>query len=403
MQELDLLIEGKIYHNGEIVEGYLGTVNGRIAGIWIGNTFNYREKRVLGSKEVALPGMVDIHVHMRGLEQSYKEDWFSGTKAALRGGVTAVLDMPNNKPWIRDEKTLMRKLEEAKSMALVDYGFYLGVPSSASELDRVRDFVVGVKVYPEDISDGLDPILQRASELGLFRIFHAEAEGDEAKGIKAIMRFIERYGGHITHISSAEGVRILLDAKTRGIEVSMDTCPHYIWLAEGDIDWRGYVRPRIKSSADMAVIRSSVRSLLFDAISTDHAPHTEEEKRGGATGIPGLETALPLLFTSVYRGEFPLRALDLYSRNPASIFGMRKGCFLPGNDADIVVYRYSDRRRIRGSDFSSKAKFTPFEGFEVVGGVSSVYIRGILALDAGELKVPKGFGKLITRKMNFNF
>ena len=399
-KELDLLIEGKIYHNGEIVEAYLGVSEGRIAGIWISSELDYKEKRTLGEKEVALPGMVDIHVHMRGLEQSYKEDWSSGTEAALRGGVTAILDMPNNKPWIRDEKTLIRKLEEAKSRALVDYGFYLGVPSSASELDKVRNLVVGVKIYPEDISAGLDPILQRARELGLLIVFHAEIDGDETRGISTIMRFIERYGGHITHISSADGVRLLLNAKTQGVEVSMDTCPHYIWLTEEEIDWRGYVRPRIKSSMDRNVIRSSVKHCLFDAISTDHAPHTEEEKKSGSTGIPGLETALPLLFTSVYSGEFPLRTLDLYSRNPANIFGMKKGCFLPGNDADIVIYRYSDRRRIKGSDFSSKAKFTPFEGFEVVGRVSSVYIRGLLALDEGELKAPRGFGRLITKRRN---
>ncbi|RSN71429.1 MAG: hypothetical protein DSO07_08590 [Thermoproteota archaeon] len=402
-EELDLLIEGKIYSNGEIVEAYLGVVDGKVAGIWISGTFKYREKRALESKEVALPGMMDIHVHMRGLEQSYKEDWFSGTEAALRGGVTAILDMPNNKPWIRDENTLMRKMEEAKNMALVDYGFYLGVPRSAGELDKVKDFVVGIKIYPDEISDYLDPILQRAKELGLFRIFHAEVEGDEVKGIRTVMKFIEKYGGHITHVSSAEGVRLLLSAKSQGIEVSMDTCPHYIWLTERDIDWRGYVRPRIKSSMDMTVIKSSVKSCLFDAISTDHAPHTEEEKKGGATGIPGLETALPLLFTSVYKGEFPLKAIDLYSRNPADIFGVKKGCFLPGNDADIVIYDYSDRRKIRGSDFSSKAKFTPFEGFEVVGRVSSVYIRGVLALDEGDLKVSRGFGKPIVRGKSFHF
>jgi Dihydroorotase and related cyclic amidohydrolases len=114
-EELDLLIEGKIYSNGEIVEAYLGVVDGKVAGIWISGTFKYREKRALESKEVALPGMMDIHVHMRGLEQSYKEDWFSGTEAALRGGVTAILDMPNNKPWIRDENTLMRKMESKKT------------------------------------------------------------------------------------------------------------------------------------------------------------------------------------------------------------------------------------------------------------------------------------------------
>jgi dihydroorotase-like cyclic amidohydrolase len=105
----------------------------------------------------------------------------------------------------------------------------------------------------------------------------------------------------------------------------------------------------------------------------------------------------------VYKGEFPLKAIDLYSRNPADIFGVKKGCFLPGNDADIVIYNYSDRRKIRGSDFSSKAKFTPFEGFEVVGRVSSVYIRGVLALDEGDLKVSRGFGKPIVRRKSFHF
>ncbi len=386
----DLTISGRAYLQGELKDLEICVSNGKIDGVWVSSPNEYSEKVVADGKRILLPGMVDMHVHMRDLNQSYKEDWFTGTRAALFGGVTAVFDMPNNDPRVDSLRVLRWKMEEASKKALVDHGFYMAVPQKLEELHRAREFIFGVKLYPEDILSGKLPDLMRELyELDLLAVVHAEISGDELLGIRRVLKSCRGGRCHFTHMSSPAGITSLLESKLFGFQVTMDTCPHY-FLLTSSTDPRMSVRPPLRCDDDVKLVMNSVRTGLVDAISTDHAPHTVEEKEAGVPGFPGLETTLPIIFTMILDGKAPLRMLDLYSSRPAEILGVNKGALLPGRDADLVIYEYSTRRRISSEDLQTKAKFTPFEGIPVVGGVESVYLRGELALSEGEVNMIKG-------------
>ncbi len=386
----DLIISGRAYLQGELKDLEICISNGRIDGVWISSPNECSKKVTVDGKKILLPGMVDMHVHMRDLRQSYKEDWLTGTRAALFGGVTAVFDMPNNDPRTDSLEVLRWKMEEASKKALVDYGFYLAVPQRFEELHRARELIFGVKLYPEDLlSDKLSDLMRELHELDLLAVIHAEISGDELMGIRRVLRSYQGGRCHFTHMSSPAGITSLLESKLSGFRVTMDTCPHY-FLLSSSADPRMSVRPPLRCDDDVKLVMNSVRAGLVDAISTDHAPHTVEEKETGAPGFPGLETALPIIFTMILDGGAPLRMLDLYSSRPAEILGVNKGTLLPGRDADVVVYDYSIRRKISSEDLQTKAKFTPFEGMSVVGRVEEVYLRGKLALSKGEVLPVRG-------------
>ncbi|MEM3936609.1 MAG: dihydroorotase family protein [Thermofilaceae archaeon] len=425
---LDLLVAGKLYIGGELIEAAVGVEGGRVA--WVGkpSLAPCAEKRIdAGEGVIVLPGMVDMHVHMRDLNESEKEDWFTGTLSALAGGVTFVADMPNNKPPARTAEVLLAKEAEASKKAVVDYGFYIGLPSSSHVLTHATDFgVVGLKLYPEDLMhENLISALQYAATLDLMVVVHAEdplflratnALGEksftahgrlrppaaEASAIHLMAHLAQRLGFqlHFTHVSSAEGLKAALRAKL-SVGATLDTAVHYLFLSEETATRLGglaKVNPPLRSRNDVVALRRSLRSGLLDAVVTDHAPHTLEEKLSQdydavPPGFPGLELCLPLLLTLIAEGEAPLRALDLYSSRPADLLGVPKGKIEVGRDADLVFVNTKERWTIKGSNLKSKAKYTPFEGFEVRGRIEKVFVRGTLAFDGDELLVSKGFGK----------
>lgn len=425
---MDLLVSGKVYLNGELVEAAVGVEGGKIA--WIGKPSRapHAEERVsAGEGIIVLPGMVDMHVHMRDLGEADKEDWFTGTLSALAGGVTFVADMPNNKPPARSMEVLVAKEAEAARKAVVDHGFYVGLPDSSSELARTVEFgVVGLKLYPDDFTrESLAPSLRLAADLGLLVVVHAEdpillrivsaleersfgAHGRirppaaEESAMRLFMYLAGKLGFklHLTHISSTVGLRAALEAKS-DVNATLDTAVHYLFLSEEVVRRIGglaKVNPPLRGEDDVAALRRALRAGLLDAIITDHAPHRLEEKLernydSVPPGFPGLELCLPLLLTLISEGAVPLRALELYSSRPADILGVPKGRIAVGVDADLTLVNVKEKWVIRGLNLRSKAKYTPFEGFEVRGRVERVFVRGVLAFDRGELLVEKGFGK----------
>ncbi|MDW8004820.1 MAG: dihydroorotase family protein, partial [Thermofilaceae archaeon] len=425
---LDLLISGSIYIDGVLVRAAVGVEDGKI--VWIGKpTIAPPSEKVINVEEgvLVLPGMVDMHVHMRDLQEFEKEDWFTGTSAALAGGVTFVTDMPNNKPPARNLSILELKEDIASRKAVVDYGFYAGLPKDPQELKRMAAFgVLGLKLYPEDIVDeALHENLKEASRVGLLTVVHAEdpqvleaaAVGErksfdthgrirpseaEASAVRYLSTLSNRIGFklHFTHISSLEGLREALEAR-RTTCATLDTAIHYILLDDSITSkLRGLskVNPPLRRKDDVWGIRRALRAGLINAVVTDHAPHKLEEKLRESydevpPGFPGLEVCLPLLFTLIVKGEISFTALDLYSKHPARILGVPKGEITVGRDADFVFLDTREKWVIKGSNFRSKAKYTPFEGFEAVGKVTKVFVRGVLCYDRGELLVDKGFGK----------
>ncbi|MEM2592853.1 MAG: dihydroorotase family protein [Thermofilaceae archaeon] len=425
---LDLVVAGKLYLDGGLVEAAVGVERGKI--VWVGkpSLAPHAEMRIdAGEGIIVLPGMVDIHVHMRDLNESEKEDWFTGTLSALAGGVTFVADMPNNKPPARTVEVLHMKEAEASGKAVADYGFYVGLPSTSSELVRAADFgVVGLKLYPEDLlNESLVPTLRYAATLGLVVVAHAEdpillraastlerkdftthgrvrPPAAEASAVRKLAHLARRIGFrlHFTHVSSVEGLKAALKAKL-GLGATIDTAVHYLFLS-GEVtrELRGLakVNPPLRGERDVTMLRKALKAGLLDAVVTDHAPHTLEEKLGQdydavPPGFPGLELCLPLLLTLIAEGEAPLRTLDLYSSHPADILGVPKGKIEVGKDGDLVFVNTKEKWVVRGSHLKSKAKYTPFEGFEVRGRIERVFVRGTLAFDGGELLVEKGFGR----------
>lgn len=425
---LELLVSGKLYLDGALIDAAVGIDDGRVA--WIGKpALAPPAERSLEAGEgvIVLPGMVDMHVHMRDLGEAHKEDWFTGTLSALAGGVTFVADMPNNKPPARSVEVLSAKEVEASKKAVVDYGFYIGLPERGGELARAASFgIVGLKLYPEDLSEAsLTQSLREAAALGLLVVVHAEdptllrAAGTlaerafashgilrppeaEEQAVRFASYLAKRLGLrlHLTHVSSAAGLRAALEAKTEAL-ATLDAAIHHLLLSDEVVDGLGglaKVNPPLRSRSDVAALQRALKSGLLDAVVTDHAPHSLEEKLGSdydavAPGFPGLELCLPLLISVVARGAAPLKILDLYSCAPAEILGVPKGKISVGRDADLVLFNVKERWRIEGRKLRSKAKYTPFEGFEVPGRVEKVLVRGVLAYDGGELLIDKGFGR----------
>ncbi|RLF04539.1 MAG: allantoinase AllB [Thermoprotei archaeon] len=425
---VELLVEGRIYLGGRIVDAAVGVEGGRI--VWIGKqSLAPPAEQVVkaGLRRLVLPGMVDMHVHMRDMGESEKEDWYTGTLSALAGGVTFVADMPNTLPPARSVRALEMKERVAREKALVDYGLYAGLPETAEELVEMAEFgVVGLKLYPSDLeSDVLVSVLRKAATLGVRVVAHAEdpvvlklAErvGPKAVTAHGALRPVEaeeagvwllsylcsrlNFRLHFTHVSSAKALKAALEYKAEA-SVTLDTAIHYLFLDESAVEKLGglaKVNPPLRRPDDVHALRAALVSGAIDAVVSDHAPHRLEEKLRSEydeipPGFPGLETCLPLLLTLIAELRAPLSLIDLYSRKPAQLLRIPKGWIGVGADADFTLVNLNKKWVIRGDRLRSKAKYTPFEGFEVIGAVEKVFIRGVLAYDGGEVLVDAGFGR----------
>ncbi len=421
----DLVIEGRAYVGGRLIETAVAINDGLI--ISVSNpalTPEAEERVVLGLGQLMLPGMVDMHVHMRDFNQAHKEDWYTGTLAALRGGVTLVVDMPNNDPFVDSLAVLREKLEIARSKTLVDFALYCGAPRNPHEIPEIKKIACGFKIYPEDY-DKLPGLLKYLEE-NLIVIHPEDPEiiarersaivrpriEDHCKirpklaEIKAVERILEiarnkRLRLHFTHLTTNDSILRIASSKLCGASISCDVTLHHALLSSDVMMMlRGVakVNPPLRSKGDAEAMLNAVRSGLVDAIASDHAPHLLEEKLREdydevPPGFPGLEIYLPIILTQILNGDMPPRVLDLYSRRPAEILGARKGSLAPGMDGDVVIVELGKEHVIDPSEFASKAKYSPFGGWIVKAEVKRVYLRGILALEDGEPRVGMGVGR----------
>ena len=362
---------------------------------------------------IILPGMIDIHVHMRDFQQSYKEDFYSGTSAAAAGGVCIVMDMPNTKPRNNSLKTLRLRDDVARKSSVVDYGLYYGVPDSMDELINYEDIAWGLKIYPEDYSNPLLlEFLKYNREKRLLTIIHPEDPNDIESGyrdigceLRGIARFIElsfKHGFklHFTHVTSLNSVLL---SRLGGQNITIDTCPHYLLLNNEEYNDTYYsVNPPLRNKYIQEQLLRSMTYLGIDAISTDHAPHTYEEKTraDSAPGFPGLETCLPILLTLFRRGYLSLEDIvSLYSLGPARILGLDKylGSIEVGKAANLVICDVNDEYKVDPSMFYSKARHTPYKDMKFQGRVLATMVRGEFVYRDGEIIVNKGFGENIRR------
>lgn len=373
---------------------------------------------------LALPGLVDIHVHLREPGGEHKEDFYSGTCAALAGGVTTVLAMPNTTPPITDEATLKAALVLAAQKAVCDFGLYLGATrDNVATASRVRQ-AVGLKMYMGSSTGTLlvDRFEDQYAHLAAYppdRVVAVHAENEEAvqhfavqgqrrpplcaaiETARAILMAQSlRRPIHICHLSTTQEIQMVKEAKLRGEPVTCEVTPHHLFLTseiEQHLGARGMMNPPLRSRTDAQALWDNLK--YVDALATDHAPHTLAEKQSAQppSGVPGLETMLPLLLTAVQQKQLSLAGLvRLTSTGPAQLFDLEgKGRIASGYDADLVLVDPEVQWTISGQDLHTRCGWTPFESWRARGKIVRVYLRGQLAFAEGQVLVKPGAGRAV--------
>jgi dihydroorotase-like cyclic amidohydrolase len=346
-----------------------------------------------------LPGLIDPHVHVREPGAIHKEDWDTGTAAALAGGFTAVLAMPNTQPPLTDAPSLEVSLSAAATKARCDYAQFLG--AGADNIDAAPALaarVAGLKMYLDQTYgplrlDSLSDWQAHFERWPAHRPIVAHAE-DRTLAAVILMAALYDRPVHLAHVSLRDEILLIRKAKERGVKVTCEVAPHHLFLTVDDVaslgGGRSEVRPRLAMPADCAALWENLD--VIDCFATDHAPHTVEEKDGPKPppGFPGLETALPLLLTAVH--EKRLTVADLVLRmwvNPRRIFG------LPLQEETWVEVDESACYDIRASESRTRCAWTPFEGYPVRGRVTRVVLRGQDAYRDGQVIAPPGSGRNI--------
>jgi len=343
-----------------------------------------------------LPGLIDPHVHLREPGATHKEDWDSGSAAALAGGFTAVLAMPNTNPPIADTSSLALALQAARQKARCDYAQFLGAgPHNLDILPSLAPRAAGLKLYLDqtygplrldDMQLWMDHFARWPRHLPIV----AHAEGRSLAAVILLAALHER-PLHLAHVSLRQEILLIRAAKEKGYPVTCEVTPHHLFLTEDDIPrlgaGRGEVRPRLATSADRAALWENLA--VIDCFATDHAPHTLAEKDGPnpPPGFPGLETALPLLLTAVQQGRLSLdELLTRMVTNPRRIFG------LPEQLETWIEIDEQAPWELRAAEMNTRCAWTPFEGWQVRGRLRRVVLRGLEAYHDGAVQAPPGYG-----------
>lgn len=393
--------------------------NGRIAAVG---------QNLSGDREIdaaglcAVPGLVDMHVHLRDPGQTAKEDILTGCNAAAAGGVTSLLAMPNTDPAADSPETvryMLDKAKDAKAHVYVAASITKGLQGKEpTDLQALRDAgAVG-------LSDDGRPVLQtkhlreamnRAPKLGMTVVAHCEdlslAEGgkinegavSEALGVKGIPAAAEDCGTareialaaadnvpvHICHVSTRTSVALVRDAKRRGVKVTAETAPHYFSLTEQalmgrDADFR--MNPPLRTAADVQAIIEGLQDGTLDAIATDHAPHTPEDKADfekAPNGSIGMETSLAVGVTYLVKpGLLSFSQLiEKMSANPAKLLGIQAGTLAVGAPADIALVDLNREWTVDANRLHGKSKNTPFKGMNLTGKVVKTFLGGEVVFD----------------------
>ena len=375
-----------------------------------------------------LPGLIDMHVHLRDPGWPDKETVASGSRAAALGGFTTICCMANTNPPIDNPAVVEYIVAKAKRDAVVNIlpvaavtkglkgeelaelgrCFAEGAVAFSDDgqpimragimrraLEYVRQFGVPIISHSEDrdLSDGGSMNESRVStEAGLPGIPSLAEEIMVARDILLAREFGRV---HLAHLSAAGSVRLVRQAKSDGIAVSCETCPHYFSLTEAaikDYDTNAKVNPPLKSAADVAEIVKGLKDGTIDVIATDHAPHTQEEKNvefnQAKSGLIGLETALALVITKLISENAlsPSQAIAKMTAAPARILNLtNKGSLKPGSDADLIVVDPQAEWTVDASQFASKSRNTPFNGWRLKGKVLQTIVGGKTVVRDGKL------------------
>lgn len=354
---------------------------------------------------VRLPGLIDVHVHLREPGATEKEDFSSGTAAALAGGITLVGVMPNTSPPIMNMDTLQQTLNLANAKAKCDFGLFLAATKgNEEELAKITKMtrVLGVKMYLNNTFGQLC-LPSMLDWMGHFEKLPknvpicAHAEQQTTAAVILFAHMYDRHV-HICHVAREEEILVIKKAKERGINVTCEVAPHHLFLSEEDAATigrsRANVKPNLVSVRDQKALWDNLH--VIDVFATDHAPHlvSEKDSENGPPGYPGLETMLPLLLTAVKQGRLTLDDLirKLYY-NPKRIFN------LPDQLETYVEVDLDEEWTIPSSMPFTKSKWTPFAGMQVSGRVRRVLLHNEVAFIDNNVLVEPGFGHNILQTL----
>lgn len=368
---------------------------------------------------VVAPGLIDMHVHFRDPGQTHKEDIKTGSKAAAKGGFTTVCCMPNTNPVIDSEETVKYIIDKASEEKYTNV-LPVGAVTKGMKGEEITDIaalkeagicaisedgksVMNEEVYSNAMEKAAElnvPVLAHCEEINLVKGGVMNADSNAQKlGLEGItnevediiaqrdINLAEKLGTtlHLCHCSTKDSVEMLKVAKDKGVKVSGEVCPHHFTLTTDDIpcnDANFKMNPPLRTAEDRDALIKGLSEDILEVISTDHAPHSEEEKSKGFEGSPfgivGLETSVGLTVTKLVKpGYITLKQMiEKMSYNPAKILGIDKGTLKEGSVADITIFDADEEYIVDKNDFESKGKNTPFDGYKLFGKVKYTILDG---------------------------
>ncbi len=355
-------------------------------------------KTIDGTSLVAMPSFIDMHVHFREPGYTYKEDLYTGSIAALKGGYTFVNLMANTYPICSSMEIVEYVLNKSKELDLIDIHQTLSITKNfdgktIDHLDQIDHRVNFISDDGKGIQSNrtMYQAMIKAKEKDLTIIAHEEDEelvSIDTRLSENIMTFRDIYlirltGAklHLAHVSTKEAIEEIRKAKKEGLKITCEVTPHHIALYDNEYK----VNPPIREKEDVEAILKGIIDGTVDIITTDHAPHSKEDKEKGAPGISGIETAFPICYTSLVKSNYISlnRLSQLMSGTPGKLVGINKGKIKNGYDGDIVLIDLDKRVIIDGHKFMSKGKNTPFNGMEFYGEIVATIRKGEIKYNGG--------------------
>lgn len=413
----------------------------------ISNENNLEAEKVIDAKgRCILPGIIDTHIHSRDGGATEKEDFYHSTMAAAAGGVTTVFEMPNTNPPVKDTETFNRQLENLSSKANVNFGLWglsLGDINNhhLKELNKLG--VVGFKYfwgyainkdnyqliynYNENMENIIPPLddgevynlFKKVKETGNILAIHAEnselinflakqEKSEEFTYNQALSRrpalaelltiqtaiSLAKETGvklHVLHVTSKDSVEAIYEAQKDGVNITCETCPHYLFLTNENYEEIGpmmKVYPLVKRKEDQESLWNGIQNGTITVISSDHAPHRESEKKvdfdSAPAGMCGVQTLLPLMLNACNEEKLSINDIvKLLSTNPAKLYGIypQKGDIQVGSDADITIVDIKKRFTIKKEDLKSKSKVTAYDGWDLTGKPIITMVNGNIVMN----------------------
>lgn len=440
-----LIKNGKIVTDQGVTEADLLLSEGKIAAIGKHCEHSGKAEVKIDAKgQYVLPGGVDAHAHIYDPVYLNHEDFETGTASAASGGITTVIEMVLRSP-IDTQARVLNKISVGEREAFVDFSLHAGMMNSRN-LGRIEEIAeLGIRSFktfmcaPYHVDESTLRLIMKkvAKQSGIVNV-HAEDEEiireftrklldegridplahtesrpniAEMKAVSAAIALSSLTGAHLhfSHLSTAEGVRLVGEAKRCGVNISAETCPHYLTFTKEDMKKQGpylKVNPSLKSQGDLDLLWVSLKNGTIDIVTSEHAPGTKEEKEMGWTniweawsGVPSIETMLPVLLSEgVNKGKLMITDIcNILCKRPAEIFGLypKKGAILIGSDADLTLVDLRKKKKVKAGKLHYKCGWTPYDGMVLTGWPTLVICRGEIVSENGEVIGKSGFGRFI--------